>query len=351
MKVFLYSSPYRYYKNNLLPLAKRFEELGHDVYMSHSYKKTSLIKDSAEVIDIAGKESQDGLIKNFLLNNFKPDVIILTQAWWFLEDKIVKKCKQSGIPFYLLDHAAPVTKYSEKSGGKSHLYRNNLRGARAHIVWGRESIDIMKGRGCKEPMFALGSPRVEEFLKKHNSKKILSLRKKYGDNIAVFYDTNNKMFDKGVNNKLEEAAFFLKKAGYSVLLKPHARSNIRGSKLENIVIFKDKRLEDELIHASSVMLFTFPSSVMIFGAMAKKPIVCLYGDHWSSDAKKFSKRYSSIFLKPSSINEIIPYINQKTNYREFINKNLVFSKNKSACDRIINFIIDDFCSNIKERRR
>ena len=66
MKIFLYSSPYKYYRDNLLPLGKRFQELGHDVYMSHSYKKDSSLKNLVETIDIHGATASSGYVKKFL---------------------------------------------------------------------------------------------------------------------------------------------------------------------------------------------------------------------------------------------------------------------------------------------
>jgi len=341
MKIFLYSSPYKYYRDNLLPLARRFGELGHDVYMSHSYKKDDSLKNLIENIDISGDDFNKGFVKRFLIGDFNPDVVILTQAWWFLEDKIVKICRQRDIPFYILDHAAPIIDYEERGGRKSHLYRNDTRGARSHIVWGGESFRIMKNRGCKSRMDILGSPRVEDFMGKKGSRGVGSIKKKYGEKIAVFYNTNNKMKNKNAEFDIKKVGFFLKSLGYSLILKPHVRSSYNENKLKDFVIFKDKRLEDELIYASDIMLFTFPSSVMIFGAVSKKPIISLYGDHWCDRAITFSNKYSDTFLNLTSVNQIIPYIEKENNYKDFINENLLYSKKESSVDRIINFIIND----------
>ncbi len=341
MKIFLYSSPYKYYRDNLLPLGKRFQELGHDVYMSHSYKKDSSLKNLVETIDIHGATASSGYVKKFLKGDFNPDVVILTQAWWFLEDSIVKMCNQRNIPFYILDHAAPILAYSEKSGKKSHLYRNNTCGAKSHIVWGSNSYQIMKDRGCKSKMHILGSPRVEDFIFKKSDKKIKAVRKKYGDKIAVIYNTNDKMKNKDAKFNFKKVGLFLKSIGYTVIIKPHVRSTYNQKKLKDFVVFKDKRLEEQLIHASDLMLFTYPSSVMIFGAVAHKPIISLYGDHWCDSARFFSSKYSDIFLDLKSVNQIIPYVNQNNSYDYFIDENLKFSKKEKSVDRIIKFIIND----------
>ena len=79
----------------------------------------------------------------------------------------------------------------------------------------------------------------------------------------------------------------------------------------------------------------------MFGAIANKPIISLYGDHWSKSARLFSNKNSNIFLDLKSINQIVPYIKKENNYSNFVKRNIKLKDGDSASERIVSFIIND----------
>lgn len=301
MKVLLYSSPYQYYADNLIPLAKYFEEHGHDVYGSYR-----LSIDGDEILMLDSEKIT------------KPDVIILTQTWWYQDAEIAKSCK---IPLYVIDHAPPMMRFTQPDGKKSHLYRrDNLN--QHYISWGQTTIDIMKQVGYRGINKVLGSPRVEE---------VLSNIKQNKDGYVLF-DTSNRMEDKSLVNGFVK--FVKQHPDRQFIIQEHSRSPhyFREALRYSNVQLNTCLTEKELFEYSD-FIFTFPSSAMIIPALQSKRIYGLYDKHFCLEAQTYFKKYEDCIFNLKE-QGCIP------NFKRFINSNILYKREESANERIYKYITE-----------
>jgi|TARA_R110001583_G_scaffold16234_12_gene66306 hypothetical protein len=339
MNLFFYSSPYKYYAENIIPVAKHARKMGHNVYGAYSFDKSTSIKGTNEIPILPNNSGCDQL-RLFLNGSLNIDAVIITQPWWYMEFKIVSYCKKHRIPFYIIDHAPIMTEYVERNGKESHLYRASLRGCRAFFSYGQNTIDIMKKKGCEENMVSMGSPRFEGMMKSIKKHK----RKVDGESkIAVIYDTSARMEDEAVVKSMVR----LRKAlgasdNWQFLLKEHPRSPKVFRQLcdsyENFNIYRGKSNE-ELIAMSSLDIFSFPSSSMILSAMAGNGMAGLYGNHFSTHARSYSNRYSNIIFDYVN-NKLSRNIEVSKKYKPFLKENIKLLEIPSKI-RILNYIEKD----------
>lgn len=320
MKVLFYSSPYLYYAENLIPVARLFQKYGHKVYASANTN----LKDLNQETDILSNQAVT-YSKDFLSGNLESDIVILTQPWWYRDQEIAAKCVKSKIPFYIIDHAPPMISYSEANGKSSHLYRANLNGARAFFAYGEETKKIMRAKGCKEHIVPIGSPRIHYYLRNivqdnNESKNIL------------LFDTSHRMEDLKILKIYEK----LKKelTDYNILIREHSRSTHKFSN-------KNLSLDPEYIAVakSDICIFTFPSSAMLLPALLNKKIISLYSNHFSKDAREYAVKYRNEFLNypDMSFKEIL---SKQANYSLFIQENLS-NIHKSPAEEIMKYILKD----------
>ncbi len=312
MKIFIYTSPHKYYLDNLMPLVKCSSASKHDIRVSFSSKHTEDVQKSNEKV-IIGK---DACLEDFFSKKYKPDIVILSQPWWYVDKKIASFCNKNKINFYIVDHAAPMSRFVEKNGKKSHLYRSNILGAKAFFSYGESTGNIMRKVGCRGNIVPAGSPRIEAQL--NIAKKIVSEDK------IVIYDTSHRMeCENSVKESISLAKSLSKQHGLDIFVRQHPRtSGLVASMLTEKKILKS---EIEAAATSAFCIFTFPSSSMLLPAILEKKIATTYYAHFDSNIRKYYKRYSKEFSN---------HIRSKSKYNQFIQDNLYMPKHGSA-----NFII------------
>lgn len=301
MKILLYSSPYQYYVDNLIPLAQYFEHQGHQVYGSY---KLSIDGEEIPMLDTE--------------KITKPDVILLTQTWWYRDAEIAKNCK---VPLYVIDHAPPMMRFTQPDGKKSHLYRkDNLR--QHYISWGQTTVDIMKEVGYRGRNKVLGSSRVESVLD-----SITESREGY-----VLFDTSSRMEDD------ELVAGFVKfvkqHPDQQFIIQEHSRSSgCYRVALEYPNVKLNNDLKEHQLFAYSNFIFTFPSSAMIIPALQNKRIFGLYEKHFCLEARNYFKKYKDCIFNLKE-QDVIP------NFKQFINSNILYKREESANQRIYKYITE-----------
>ena len=310
MKIFCYTSPYEYYLDNIIPLIFAAKKRGHSVKASFSKEHTHILSKCNE-IPIASK---DRVLKAFFRKAYRPDVVILTQSWWYVDKEIARFCIKNGINFYIVDHAAPMTRFVEKNGKKSHLYRANTNGASAFFAYGRETQKIMSGVGCRDKVVVSGSPRIENQLE--------IAKKNCNNNKIVIYDTSHRMeCEVAVKNSIKIAKTLSSSYNLDIFVRQHSRSP--GLVAKKIGTNRVIDSEIEAAADSEFCIFTFPSSSMILPALLEKKLIAAYDVHYSGSIRKYYKKY---------MNEIFNHNNYAGNiqYNNFIKSNLKIPKDGSA---------------------
>ena len=312
MKVFIYTSPHKYYLDNLMPLAHCYLKTGDEVKVSFSSEHTDNIQECKERVIIG----QNPCLDDFFNKKYKPDVVILSQPWWYVDKRIAEFCNKNKINFYIVDHAAPMSRFVERSGKKSHLYRSSILGAKAFFSYGQATANIMKKVGCRSNIVSAGSPRIEAQLD--------LAREMVSEDKITIYDTSHRMECKeAVKESVKLAERLSKEHGFDIFVRQHPRSSgmvsdMLGSK--NIL-----KSEIESAASSAFCIFTFPSSSMLLPALLDKNILTTYYAHFDKNIRKYYKRYSKEFSNHN---------NRRNKYNQFIRDNLYMPKGGSA-----NFII------------
>ncbi len=306
MIFFLYSSPYLYYKDNLVSLAEFLKNQGHEVYASY---RLSIDGDEYSMLT----EDIVSYSKDFLNNKIKPDYVILTQCWWYADQEISKLAREKNISVLIVDHAPPMIRYIEKNGKKSHQYRKNLMNAQNFYAYGQNTIDIMKKVGCKESMLAVGSARIDSMMK-------LIKNKKQG---YVIFDTSARMEDHTILKSIEK--FIQKNPDKEFIIREHSRSSKIYGKLKysNVSISNES---EYLSYEYSDFIFTFPSSAMLIPALLNKNIYAVYKNHYCVEAQEFYKKYKKTFVELGQ--------SKLKDYSEFITNNIVYKRNEETNQRI-----------------
>lgn len=323
MKILFYSSPYDYYLQNLLPVAKLSFEKGYDVICASSNKHTNDIHDA----DIQYHYGKDNSVKSFLKGKLNIDCVVLAQPWWYVDNHIAEYSYRNKIPFYIIDHAAPMIAYTENEKRLSHLYRKDLHGAKAFFAYGAVTEKIMKKRGCKEKIIKIGSPRIYEQELEARKFKNKYVKEK---NIAVVYDTSSRMEDPKVKDIFLKARKKIQDGTWKFLIRKHSRSPGLFDSL--IKEYSDIELsilsESELAAIADLGMFTFPSSAMILLAKLGIKMESLYDNHFCLEARDFSKKYKDTFLSAK--------------YSNFLDENLFeHEHNDKSAEKIIKYIIRD----------
>lgn len=314
MNIFCYCSPYKYYLENLTPLLEASVKRGHNINISFSDQHSSDIENISEI----SVTKSGSFVKKFFNGKYRPDVVILVQPWWYVDKKIANFCKKNNISLYVIDHAAPMSRFVEKNGKKSHLYRSNLGSSKAFFCYGRETANIMKKVGCKSKLVLSGSPRVEE---QYN----IALKNIKNNRITI-YDTSHRMESRlAVNKSIKSALKLSKHYNLDILIKEHPRS----SKLVRNLLRKAVVDKNEIRSASESMfcIFTMPSSSMLLPALLGKKIIAGYSDHFSDDIKRYYKRYKDEIPNKNTYGN---RLNEKIKYNNFIKDNLELPTGGSA---------------------
>lgn len=312
MNLLFYSSPYKYYMENLIPLAEYAEERGHKVYQKFSLSEEKNIR-------TVSPDGEDRTIHDLLATR-EIDAAVLVQPWWYLDKEIAGACNKYRIPFYIVDHAPPMMTYTEENGKKSHLYRANLLGAKAFFAYGNATKQVMRKRGCRENIVITGSPRIERMEENY---KALSQDKDF--KAFVLYDTSHRMEDKSL---IKEVNRLRKDLGpeWEFFVKRHSRSPKVFDKIPGIGTLDGP--EEQIVYFADMVGFTFPSSAMLLPALVGKDMLALYGKHFCKEAGVYYKKYHESI--PRRIG------NKKTDYREFIADN--YCTKGSPKDIIIRYI-------------
>lgn len=302
MKIFLFSSPYQYYADNLIPLAKYLER-EHQIWSSYR-----LNIDGPEYDMITQEEVSYS--QAFLKNQIKPDLVYLVQSWWYQDAAIAQHCRKKEIPFDMVDHAPPMMRYTQKDGKKSHLYRKDCGGVRNYFSYGQMTVDLMRKIGFSGKNYPVGSSRLEQTMRAVQNSK---------DGFVLF-DTSNKMEDA---NLVEEFISLVKaNSTLPFIIQEHSRSPHffrKALKYSNVILNQD--LKESQLFEYSDFIFSFPSSAMLVPALLNKKIIPLYQNHFCSEARKYYQKY-----------------NFEQDLEKFINENIYYQPNQSTESRIASFL-------------
>lgn len=312
MRILFYSSPYTYYNENLEPLARYFTKLGHKVFSSFDLGSNEL---DSFTLNTA-KYSAD-----FLNKKLKVDTVVLTQCWWGTDQLIAKECNIRKIKFYIIEHGAPMVRYTQSNGKKSHLYRASSLNAHRYFSYGKAGVDIMKSVGYSGKNLPIGSSKIENMLNKIKTKK----------KGTVLFDTSNKMDDPKLVDKFLD--FVKNNTEQNFIIREHSRSpNFyrKALKYPNVVL--DKGLQEHELYEYENFIFSFPSSAMLVPALLNKSISTLYDNHFCLEARAYHIKYAKYIPKLGVLS------NQK--YHKFIIDNLHYNKDESATERIYKEIIN-----------
>lgn len=276
LRFFIYCSPHYYYIENLLPVAKRLEAIGHEVHFCSE--------------DVKEKKTQHiGTmdVDAFLKTRKKFDAVILTQCWCLKDKSIAERCAKRNIPFYIFEHAPQMLFYD---AGKAK-YRGSINGARAHFMWGKASAEVMKTSGCKENLPIIGSPRLE--IIKNITRGHSKIVSEYGKRYIAVYTTSDRMMPKDFPVNLKLIKHYADKNGYNLYLKNHVKYTKRPRGIKRYT--HGKALEFQFLAQASKVFFAFPSSVMIPAAWLDKDVYTLFGNHENEKVKKYAKDHAHIF--------------------------------------------------------
>jgi hypothetical protein len=287
--IFLFSSPYTYYAENLFPLIPELKKLGYSVVGSY-IDETGIEKD----IETHLPSNNSQLLLN---KKLKPDAVILTQVWWGIDKQICDLCKR--IPLFVIDHAAPLFLYKEKDGKLSHTYRGSLPNVKCFYAYGEATLDVMRGRGCKGNLNPIGSPRIEHLI---NQDKVIDRN--------LLLDTSHRMEDL-------KTLDLARSLNIEMDLREHSRSTKAFRAVAKLTSLK----EEEAV-CYKQFIFSFPSSSMLALAARKKYIYVLYRNHECKEVRNYFKRFN--FPEELSCNKYSD---------EFIKYNL-YREDKPAAYRI-----------------
>lgn len=312
MRIFMFSSPYQYYADNLIPLAKKYRELGHDVIASYR------LSDSGQEFDMITGEKVK-YVEKFLAGGERYDLVFLTQTWWYDDLLISKFCKRNKIKYFVLEHATPMMQYTQKDGTKSHLYRAHDSGAKCYFSFGPKNIEVMKKIGYQGVNLAIGSPRIEGMINE------APMEEEEG---TVIFDTSERMEDQNTINIVEN--YIRKNPTRKFIIRPHSRSSGLYNEIglsSNIKVFTGP--EKDLLKYNK-FIYTFPSSSMLAPALLGKNIYSAYYQHYCKEARDFHTKYA----------DTIPMLGKESekNYNKFIEDHLVYSEEQSTVDRILEMV-------------
>jgi hypothetical protein len=312
MRLLFYSSPYKYYMENLEPLVDLAIKSGDTVY-----KRFSILPEK----DIKSLTVDEHNITIYeLISKRMIDAVVIVQPWWYADKEVAGACNRYKVPFYIVDHAPPMMPYTESSGKKSHLYRANLFNAKAFFSYGNATNEVMTLRGCREKIIVTGSPRIERMIENYNL-----FKKDKEFKTFILFDTSNKMEDP---NLIKEVKKVQKSLGgdWKMFIKRHSRSPNVFNKLTGVGTLEGP--EEQIIYFADVVGFTFPSSAMLLPAIMNKEIVGLYRNHFCREARDYYKKYEGI------INEKVGARTQP--FAEFINDN--YDLSGSPKQKILKYI-------------
>ena len=327
LNVFLFSSPWKYYMENIMPLADVFSNMGHKVVMSYFLNRVN--KDSNEIFHI---KQNIGGYQDMVSGKYTPDLVILTQPWWEYEKNIVKICKEKSIPFFVLEHSPQMLIYNQKASN----YRKNIMGAKAHIMWGEESFNIMKKLGANAELPILGSPRIEWALKK--SKDVNK------ENLVVIYTTSWVYTSDNFFENIKNVHMMTKKKGWKLEIQAHPRFHKNNEAFryisENKIPFHQNTSTIDSIHLmkrSKINIYDFPSSVMPISCLFQNDIYCTYSNSNIKEIREYSKSHNSFIKDLSKLD--IKYKNENLHEKNnFLKKNLSIDK-KDSSKRIYEYIL------------
>lgn len=316
MKILLFSSPYQYYLENLIPLSKFLKKQGHTVYASYC------LKDNEEFSMLDDNKVEYS--RKFLNDILKVDMVILVQSWWGRDNLIAKKCNTDGIPFYIVDHAPPIIKYTQADGTKSHLYRGNPLGPEKYFSYGPNTVKIMRDVGYKGKNIVVGSSRVEQMIANITKKK----------EGYVLFDTSNKMEDKKIVSKFLK--FVKHNEDKQFIIREHSRSPQYFRKALQFPNVKLGNVKHEYsLFEYSDFIFSFPSSAMIVPALLDKNIYSIYDEHFCLEARRFYKQYQDCIIRLGDDKKI------DVDFTSFVSDNILYNSNESTEERIYSEISKD----------
>lgn len=327
LNIFLFSSPWKYYMENLMPVADEFSSRGHAVVMSYYLNRTN--KNSKEIFHI---KQNIGGYKELMSGAYTPDVVILTQPWWEYEKNVVKVCKDKEIPFFVLEHSPQMLIYNKKASN----YRKDIMGAKAHIMWGEESFNIMKELGANTDLPILGSPRIEWAIE--NCKNVEK------ENLAVVYTTSWVYTSDDFLKKIKDIHIMTKKEGWKLEVQAHPRFHKNNDAFkyiyENKIPFHQgiSTIDSiSLLKRSKINIYDFPSSIMPLSCLLQNDMYSMYHNNSIKEIREYASNHDSFVKNISKLN--IEYENK--NFLEknnFMKKNISIEENPSS-KRIYDYIM------------
>jgi hypothetical protein len=312
---------------NLMPVADEFSSKGHKVVMS--YYLSRMNKNSNEVFHT---KQNIGGYEDLISGIYNPDIVILTQPWWEYEKNVVKVCKERNIPFFVLEHSPQMLVYNKKASN----YRKNIMGAKAHIMWGEESFNIMNDLGANSKLPILGSPRVEWAMK--------SCKDVNKENLVVIYTTSWVYTSDNFYKKVKEIHSMVKEKGWKLEVQAHPRFHKNNDAFEyinknKIPFHQNISTVDSvtLLKKSKINIYDFPSSLMPLSCLFNNDIYSTYCDSDIKEIKEYGKVHQSFIKNVSEL--ILAHKNENLFEKNNFIKNNISIEEKSSSNRIYSYIM------------
>ncbi|WP_425395013.1 hypothetical protein [Aeoliella sp.] len=316
MHFLVFSSLRQFYSENLLPIASYLESRGHQVDFSAYYTRLG-DHDHVERVLLGRRDSP---YSEFMRGELRPDAVIMSQCWWGQEPDVVEKCNQRDIAFYLIEHAAQMM----PGYGKRHEYRLDIRGARAHFMWGKESRRIMKGNPttgcCNGPLTIGGAPRLDGLAHYERSEEPL----------AILYTGNNDRYEEldDYPRRLAKLQRWIKGHGMELVIRPHPRKRLDqlGDLDPSVTRVHAGGTTEEnlaLLARAKFTIFPSPSSMMIPAAVMRKRIVCWYEHHPQTPFRLHIQRNRKVFaISQGELTRVADSPLNERAYQKFVDRNL-----------------------------
>lgn len=272
-------------------------------------------------------------MKDFLSGKLRVDAVVLVQPWWYADRLLAAHCVKHKVPFFIVDHAPPMFRYTESNGKKSHQYRKNLCGAETFFAYGKVTEKIMRGVGAKSSITVSGSPRIEDAADR------VSIYEP--DAGIVIYDTSHRMEDSRVSALTAKLAMDLQnRTGKQIYLREHSRSPQKVRGCLKSYILANKMDEAELVAKTDLVLTTLPSSALLLPALFNRHIIGTYGIHECAEVRHYAKIYEQdIFIFRGKMKDVENFLKSNPNYSKFLGQNLKrHSRGLSSADYILSEI-------------
>lgn len=285
--IYFFSDYYIYYFENIYPIYLHMKD-DHNCIIEATFERQ-------EGFDDYAKFNNTKYFQSIISGKFKPDLVILTQCWYGLSNKLSNYCSSKNIPYVIFEHGAQMLLYSKSKAS----YRGKLKRAKYHFMWGNKSKNIMKDCGAKESLLpVVGSPRLSYFFSKANKIPVQRV-----ENSSLIIGTSSNFTSRNILNKIK----YIKDKSSSCYFKGHPRGlrSIKG--IDNLSFDTSSDYIFKKFLSVQNVYFDFPSSMMIMAKMSGCRTFAMYTD---SNMKSVESYYNKNKSHIPAYNEESPSFNR-----------------------------------------